>query len=148
MLIVLNGVSSDPSAAAASADAYSRAFDRMMFRCLSTHRSRPTKARPSRTTHRVSAPMTSRIARRTTPRDVARGGRGDSTRRRLAVGGPTSRFAGWDVAAPRGRVDARRAGSRWSCSSRRGDETRARARLVGVWGRGTFSSCAMRRVRA
>jgi len=72
MLIVLNGVSPDPSAAAASADAYSRAFDRMMFRCLSTHRSRPTKARPSRTTHRVSAPMTSCIARHATPRDGRR----------------------------------------------------------------------------
>lgn len=106
MLIVLNGVSPDPSAAAASADAYSRAFDRMMFRCLSTHRSRPTKARPSRTTHRVSAPMTSRIARRTTPRDVARGGRGDSTRRRLAVGGRPHRL-GSPVGRRRGEASPR-----------------------------------------
>ena len=83
MLIVRDGVFPDPSASASAADAYSRAFDRMMFRCLSTHRSRPTNARPSRTTHRVSAPMTSRIAtRRIPPADVLeRATRRDATRR-------------------------------------------------------------------
>ena len=81
MLIVRDGVFPDPSASASAADAYSRAFDRMMFRCLSTHRSRPTNARPSRTTHRVSAPMTSRIATpRIPPADVLERAR-DATRR-------------------------------------------------------------------